>query len=106
MSDQTPPKSRRAMPAVEPQRVNVRHLGRVADSGRDLGDPTLTAKASDKEATFDVHPAPDSPRSFGQLQDLSVPDTFDDQLPDPEITAWEGNSPPASQRHKVTQEFC
>ena len=96
MSDQTPPKSRRAMPAVEPQRMNVEHLRRVADSGRDLGDPTSMAKASDKDATSDVQSAPNSPRSFGQLQDLSVPVTFDDPLPDAEITAWEGNSPPAS----------
>jgi hypothetical protein len=41
MSDQTPPKSRRATPAVEPQRMNVEHLRRVADSGRDLGDLDL-----------------------------------------------------------------
>jgi hypothetical protein len=33
------------------------------------------------------------PRRFGQLQNLSVPDTFDDPITDAEIAAWEGDSP-------------
>jgi prevent-host-death family protein len=37
-------------------------------------------------------PAHQHPRRFGQLPALTVPDTFDDPLPDAEIAAWEGNS--------------
>jgi prevent-host-death family protein len=37
-------------------------------------------------------PARETPRRFGQLPNLSIPDGFDDPLPDSEITAWEGNS--------------
>jgi hypothetical protein len=35
----------------------------------------------------------DIARRFGQLQNLSVPDTFDDPITDAEIAAWEGDSP-------------
>jgi len=37
---------------------------------------------------------PSEPRSrrFGQLPALTVPDDFDEQLPDTELAAWEGNS--------------
>lgn len=94
MSDQTPPKSRHDTPVVEPQRMTVEHLRRAADSCRDLGDPTLMAKAWDEPATSDVQPATNSPRRFGQLQNLSVPDTCDDPRPDAKIAAWEGDSPP------------
>lgn len=87
MSDQTPPKSRDDTPVVEPQRMTVEHLRRVADSCRDLGDPTLMAKAWNEPTTND------RPRRFGQLQNLSVPDAFDDPLPEAEIGIWEGNSP-------------
>lgn len=34
-------------------------------------------------------------RAFGKLDNFSVPDDFDDPLPDSEIAAWEGNTPPA-----------
>ena len=37
-------------------------------------------------------PGTNSPRRFGQLRSLSVPDTFDEPLPDAEIVTWEGNS--------------
>jgi prevent-host-death family protein len=37
-------------------------------------------------------PARETPRRFGQLPNMSVPDGFDDPLPDSEIVAWEGNS--------------
>ncbi len=30
-------------------------------------------------------------RTFGQLPHLTVPDNFDDPLPDEELTAWEGS---------------
>jgi hypothetical protein len=96
MSEHTPRKSRRDTPAIEPQRMNVEHLRRVADSCRDLGDPTLMAKAWDEPATSDARSATNSLRRFGQLQDLSVPVTFDDSLPDAEISAWESDSPPKS----------
>jgi hypothetical protein len=29
-------------------------------------------------------------RQFGQFPDISVPESFDDPLPDAEIVAWEG----------------
>jgi prevent-host-death family protein len=37
-------------------------------------------------------PALQRPRRFGQLPTLTVPDNFDEPLPDVEIEAWEGNS--------------
>jgi hypothetical protein len=54
---------------------------------------TLMAKAWDEPAPADVQPAINSPRRFGRLENLSVPDTFNDALSDAEIAAWEGNSP-------------
>jgi prevent-host-death family protein len=39
-----------------------------------------------------LRPARQHPRRFGQLPAFTVPDTFDDPLPDAEIAAWEGNS--------------
>lgn len=78
---------------VEPQRMTVEQLRGAADSYRDLGDPTLMAKAWDEPATSDVQAATNSPRRFGQLQYLAVPDTCDDSLSDAEIAVWEGDSP-------------
>ena len=37
-------------------------------------------------------PAEPRPRRFGQLPALTVPDDFDEPLPDAELAAWEGNS--------------
>jgi prevent-host-death family protein len=37
-------------------------------------------------------PAYRQARRFGQLPALTVPDTFDDPLPDAEIAAWESDS--------------
>jgi prevent-host-death family protein len=37
-----------------------------------------------------LSPAHPLPRRFGQLPTLSVPDSFDDPLPEDEIAAWEG----------------
>ena len=53
----------------------------------------------EQPATPDVQPATNSPRRFGQLQNLSVPDNFDDPLPDAEIAAWEGDSAPQLGEH-------
>jgi hypothetical protein len=75
------------------QLLTVEDLRRAADSWRDLRDPVSMAKAWDEPVTFDVQSATNSPRRFGQLRSISVPDTFDDPLPDAEIGAWEGNSP-------------
>jgi hypothetical protein len=93
MDDQTPPKSRRDTPAGMSRQLTVDDLRRAADSWRDLRDPVLMAKAWDEPVTSDVQPATNSPRRFGQLRSLSVPDTFDEPLPDAEIGTWEGNSP-------------
>jgi hypothetical protein len=54
----------------------------------------LMAKGWDEPATPDVELATNFPRRFGQLRNLSVPDTFDDPITDAEIAAWEGDSPP------------
>jgi hypothetical protein len=94
MSDQTPPKSHDDTSAIEPHRKAAEHLRRVADSCRSLGDPMLMAKAWDEPVTSDVQPATTSPRRFGKLENLSVPDTFDDPLPDAEVAAWEDDSLP------------
>jgi len=37
-------------------------------------------------------PAHETPRRFGQLPNLSVPDGFDDPLPSSEVAVWEGHS--------------
>ena len=53
----------------------------------------MMAKAWDEpDSTPDVEPATTSPHRSGQLQNLAVPDFFDDPLPDTEIGAWEGDS--------------
>ena len=103
MSDRKPPTSHRGTPGVQPQRMPVERLRELADNCRDLGDPTLMAKASDESAPSEVQPAVNSPRRFGQLRNLSVPDTFDDALPDAEIAAWEGNSPSQAPRRPSSQ---
>jgi hypothetical protein len=51
------------------------------------------ANAWDEPATVDAQPATYPARRFGQLQNLSVPETFDDPITDAEIAAWEGDSP-------------
>lgn len=51
------------------------------------------AKAWDELATPDLQSATDTPRVFGQLRSLSVPNTFDDPLSNTEIAAREYNSP-------------
>jgi hypothetical protein len=71
----------------------VDDLRRAVDSVRDLSDPALMAKAWDEPTTRDVQPATNSPRRFGQLDNLSVPDDLDVPLPDTEIIAGEGDSP-------------
>lgn len=38
---------------------------------------------------------PTSPRHFGQLPDLAVPDDFGEPLPPPEAAVWEANDPAA-----------
>jgi hypothetical protein len=91
MCDQTPPKSRDDTPAAEPHPMTVEHLRQAADSCRELRDPVLMAEAWDEPAMHDVQPAANSPRKFGQLQNLSTPDNFDDPLPDTEIAVWEGD---------------
>ena len=93
MCDQTPPKSRDDTPVLEPQRMTVEHLRRTARSWRGLSDPELMAKAGDEPAASDLPPTTSAPRTFGQLQNLPVPDSFDDPLPDAEVAAWEGDSP-------------
>jgi hypothetical protein len=87
-----PPKSRDDTPVVEPQRMTVDHLRRAADRWRDLSDSMLMTKVWDEPATPDAQSVTNAPRRFGQLQNLSVPDNFDDPLPDAEIAAWEGDS--------------
>jgi hypothetical protein len=52
------------------------------------------ANAGVTSVTPDVQPPSKSPRRFGQFPSLGVPDNFDDRLPDAEIAAWEGDSPP------------
>ena len=39
-----------------------------------------------------LSPYVDTPRRFGQLPTLTVPDDFDAPLPDSELAAWEDNS--------------
>ena len=37
-------------------------------------------------------PIQQAPRRFGQLPNLTVPEDFDDPLPDSELAAWQDNS--------------
>lgn len=90
MCDQTPLKGDTT--ADMPRRTTVEDLRRVANSCRDLRDPALMAKAWHEPATPDVT-CGRPPHRFGQRPSLAVPDTFDDPLPDPEIVAWDGDSP-------------
>jgi hypothetical protein len=94
MCDQMPPKGSDDTPADMPRpMVTVENLRRMARSYWRLRDPMLMASAWDEPATPEVQPATMS-RSFGQLPSLTVPETFDDPLPDPESGAWEGDLPP------------
>jgi hypothetical protein len=68
--------------------MRAEQLRRTADACRDLDDPTLMAKAWDEPVTLDMQAATNTPRQFGQLQDLSVSDNFDNPLPDVEVAAW------------------
>jgi hypothetical protein len=52
------------------------------------------ANAGGTSVAPDVHPSTKSPRTFGQLPSLGVPENFDDPLPDAEIAAWERDSLP------------
>ena len=45
------------------------------------------AKAWDEPLAPDMHAATNTPRQFGQLQNLSLSDTFDNPLPDVEVAA-------------------
>jgi hypothetical protein len=80
-----PLKSRDDTSVDEPQRMTADRLRRTADSRRDPSDPVLMAKAWDEPETPGAQAATNSPRRFGQLQTLSVPDNVDDPLPDAEI---------------------
>jgi hypothetical protein len=109
MCDQKRPKGSDDTSEGEPQRMTVDHPRRAADRWLDLRDPALMAKAWDERPTLHATSATNSPRRFGQLQSLSVPDNFDVRLPDAEIAAWEGDSPsqahvahPVSRRYYVT----
>jgi hypothetical protein len=72
--------------------MTVEDPRRMADRCRGLRDRALMAKAWDEPVTRDVRLVAPL-RTFGQRPSLAVPDTFDDPLPDPEIVAWEGDSP-------------
>jgi prevent-host-death family protein len=39
-------------------------------------------------------PATPTPRQFGQMPNLTVPEDFDEPLPDAELTRWEGEETP------------
>jgi hypothetical protein len=93
MCDQQSPESRDDTPLIEPQQITVDHLRRAADSWLGPSDPELMAKAWDESATPDVQSATNSPRRFGQLENLAASDNFDDPLPDTEIAAWEDDLP-------------
>ena len=93
MSDQKPQTGQHDKPVGEPQRLTVDHLRRAAESCRNLSDPVLMAKAWDEAPTPNVPPATNTPRGFGQVLSLSVPDNFDDPQPHAEIAAREVNSP-------------
>ena len=94
MCDQTPPKGSGGTAADMPRPMTVANLRRMANSLWRLRDPVFMASAWDEPATPEVQPARMSPRSFGQLPSLSVPETFDDPLPDLESDAWEGDVRP------------
>jgi hypothetical protein len=85
MCDQIRPQSHDDESVVQSQRITVDGLRRAARSGQNLSDASVTPA---------VHPSTRSPRRFGQLPSVAVPDNFDDPLPAAEIAAREGDSPP------------
>lgn len=61
----------------------------LADVERTGAVVTITSHGRPVAMLIPVRPVP---RRFGQLPNLSVPDDFNDPLPESELTAWEGNS--------------
>jgi len=50
---------------------------------------TITSRGRPVAVLSPVH---EKPRRFGQLPTLTVPEDFDDPLPDAELAVWEGDS--------------
>ena len=48
---------------------------------------------------------PTSPRRFGQLPDLGVPDDFDEQLPQSEVAVWEASDTSAQGDSETPDEW-
>ena len=61
----------------------------LAEVERTGASVTITSHGRPVAVLNPVHPRE---RKFGQLPALTVPDTFDDPLPDAEIAAWEGRA--------------
>ncbi|HZN80868.1 MAG TPA: ASCH domain-containing protein [Mycobacterium sp.] len=93
MCDQMRPKSYVDKPLVKPEPVTADDLRPAAEGRQDLSDAPSMANTSDSPLTPDVRPSTNSPRRFGQLPSLKVPDNFDDPLPDAETAAREVDSP-------------
>jgi len=55
----------------------------------DLCGPALITITNHGRPVAVLSPAQATPRTFGQLPNLLVPNTFDDPLPDDELVAWE-----------------
>ena len=86
----------------------LRGLAEVAE--RDLGHRAMPRRAGIARtlgvaATVDAQPATYPPRRFGQLQNLSVPDAFDDPITDAETAAWEGDSPSYADNSHVFADY-
>ena len=74
--------------------------GGTQGTGTAIVAPGCGRQARPMPTTRNDHPATSSPRRFRQLQNLSVPDNFDDPSPDAEIAAWlTGSTMNLPQRH-------
>jgi DNA invertase Pin-like site-specific DNA recombinase len=67
-------------------------FGAVAEFERAIAAERTAAGVAAARAAGDGSAPPNPPREFGQRLDMSIPDTFDDPLPEAEMAEWEGSA--------------
>jgi prevent-host-death family protein len=78
------------MKSVSSTEAKARLNALLAEVQRTGAAVTITSHGKPVAVLSPVNP---TPRKFGQLPALTVPDTFNDPLPKSEIEAWQGDSP-------------
>ncbi len=77
------------MKSVSSTEAKARLNALLAEVQRTGTSVTITSHGRPVAVLSPVNPAP---RKFGQLPMLTVPDNFNDPLPEAETAAWEGDS--------------